>query len=78
MFQTQGLNSELPHGRQISYQLGQERDSKILEWVVYHFLVDLPAPGIKSVSPALQVDLRTELPGNPRITESLTLDVGKQ
>ena len=54
------------------------RDSKILEWVVYPFPVDLPDPGIKSGSPALQVDLRTELPGNPRITESLTLDVGKQ
>ena len=38
--------------------------ARILEWVAFPFPADLPDPGIKPGSPALQVDsLPTELPG---------------
>ena len=40
--------------------------ARILEWVAIPFSGDLPDPGIKSGSPALQVDsLRSEPPGKP-------------
>ena len=40
--------------------------ARILEWVVFPSLEDLPNPGIKSGSPALQADsLPAELPGKP-------------
>ena len=40
--------------------------ARILEWIAISFSGDLPNPGIKPVSPALQADaLPSELPGNP-------------
>jgi len=44
--------------------------AKILEWVAICFLWDLPNPGIKPRSPALQEDsLPAEPPGKPKNTE---------
>ena len=49
------------------YQLSQQGSPRILEWVAYHSPADLPDPGIKPGSPALQVDsLPVELPGKPK------------
>ena len=63
-FPTQGLNQGLPHCRQILYQLSHQGSPRILEWVAYPFSSNLPNPGIKLMSPALQADsLPTELPG---------------
>ena len=43
--------------------------ARTLEWVVVPFLGDLPDPGIKPRSPALQVDsLLGEPPGKPKNT----------
>ena len=40
--------------------------ARILEWVAFPSPVDIPNPGIKPGSPALQVDsLPAELPGKP-------------
>ena len=40
--------------------------ARILEWVAYPFPGDLPNPGTKPGSPALQADsLLAELPGKP-------------
>ena len=40
--------------------------ARILEWVAYPFSADLPNPGIKPGSPALQADsLPADLPGKP-------------
>ena len=65
IFPTQGLNSGLPHCRQILYQLSHQGSPRILEWVVNPFSRDLPDPGIEPGSPALQADsLPTELPRN--------------
>ena len=50
--------------------------ARILEWVAFPFPGDLPNPGIKPRSPALQVDsLPAEPPGKPRYTgvDSLSL-----
>ena len=42
--------------------------ARILEWVAIPFSVDLPDPGIKSGSPALQADsLLSEPPGKPQV-----------
>ena len=42
--------------------------ARVLEWVAISFSGDLPDPGIKPGSPALQADsLPTELPGKPSI-----------
>ena len=61
---TQGLNPGLPRHRQILYHLGQQGSPRILEWVAYPFCKDLPNPGIKLESLALQTDsLPVELPG---------------
>ena len=66
IFPTQGSNPGFLHGRQILYQLSHKGSSRILEWVAYPFSVDLPDPGIKPGSPALQADsLPTELSGKP-------------
>ena len=66
IFPTQGLNPGLPHCRWILYQLSHEGNPRTLEWVAYPFLGDLPDPGIKLGSPALQGDsLPTELSGKP-------------
>ena len=64
VFPTQGSNLGLLHHRRILYQLRHKRSPRILEWVAYPFSADFPHPGIKLVSPALQVDyLPTELSG---------------
>ena len=71
IFPTQGLNPGLLHCRQILYQLRHKGSPRILAWVAYLFSGqpipspgDLPDPGIKQGSPALQVDsLSGELPG---------------
>ena len=61
IFPTQGLNPGLLHCRRILYQLSRKGSPRILEWV------DLPNPGIKPGSPALQVDsLPAEPPGKPK------------
>ena len=64
----QGLDPRLLHCRRILYQLSHKGSPRILEWVAYPFSRDLPDPGIKPGSPALQVDgLPTELSGKPHI-----------
>ena len=64
IFPTQGSNPGLPHCRQILYQLSHQGSPRILEWVAYPSPGDLPDPGIKPGSPALQADsLLTELSG---------------
>ena len=60
IFLTQGLNPGLPHCRRIFYQLSHQGSPRILN------PADLPDPGIKLGSPALQADsLSTELLGKP-------------
>ena len=68
IFPTQGSNPGLPHFRQILYQLSHKGSQSILEWVAQPFSSDLPDPGIKLGSPALQADsLPTELRGKPHL-----------
>ena len=63
---TQGLNPALPHSTRILYHLGHKGSPRILEWVAYPSLVDLPNPGIKLGSSTLQADsVPTELSGKP-------------
>ena len=64
IFPTQGSNPGLPHCRRILYHLSHQENPRILEWVAYiPSPVDLPDPGIKPGSPALQADsLPAELP----------------
>jgi len=56
IFPTQGSNPGLPHYRQIPYHLSHQGSPRILEWVAYPFSRELPDPGIKLGSPALQAD----------------------
>ena len=66
IFPTQGWNPDLPHYMRILYQLRHKGSPRILERVAYPFSRDLPDPGIKLGSPALQADsLPAELPGKP-------------
>ena len=69
IFPTQGSKPGLPHFRWILYQLNHKGSSRILEWVFLKGIPspeDLPNPGIKPGSPALQADsLPTELSGKP-------------
>ena len=66
IFPTQRLNSGLLHGRQILHHLSHQESPRILDWVAYPSPEDLPDPGIKSGSPALQADsFPAELPGKP-------------
>ena len=68
IFSTQGSDPDLPHGRQMLYQLSHQgsSSSRLLDWVAISFPEDLPDPGIKQGSPALQEDsLPSELPGKP-------------
>ena len=65
-----GIKPRSLHCRQILYQLSHKGSPRILEWVAYLFSrrreSNLPNPGIKPGSPALQVDsLPTELLGKP-------------
>ena len=63
---TQDSNPGLPHCRWILYQLSHKGNPRILEWVAIPPPVDLPNPGIKLGSPALQADsLPTEISGKP-------------
>ena len=66
IFATQGSNPGLLLCGWILYQLSHKGSPRILEWAAYPFPADLPDPGIKPGSPALQVDsLPTELSGKP-------------
>ena len=68
IFPTQELNEGLLYCRQILYQLSHKGRPRILEWVPFPSPGDLPNPGIKPGSPALQADsLLTELSGSPVI-----------
>ena len=63
---TQDSNPGLSHCRWILYQLSHKGNPRILEWVAIPSPVDLPNPGIKLGSPALQADsLPTEISGKP-------------
>ena len=73
IFPTQGSNPGIPHCRQILCQLSHKGSPRILKWTAYPLSSgssqprNLPNPGIKLGSPALQVDsLPTELSGSPR------------
>ena len=45
--------------------------AKVLEWVAISFSRDLPDPGVKPGSPALQADaLLSESPGKPNLGEN--------
>ena len=64
IFPTQGLSPGLLHCRWIIYQLSHKGSPRILEPIPSP--ADLPNPGIRSGSPALQVhSLPTELSGKP-------------
>ena len=61
IFPTQGSKSGLPHYRQILYQMSHKASPRKPEWVAIPSPADLPDPGIKPGSPALQaVSLPTE------------------
>ena len=63
---TQGSNTGVPHCRPNLYHLSHKGSPRILEWVAYPSSADLPDPGIKLGSPALQADsIPTELSGKP-------------
>ena len=66
IFPTQWPNPDLPHRRQILYQLSHKGSPRKLELVAHPSPADLPYLGINLGSPALQVDsLPTELSGKP-------------
>ena len=69
IFPTQRSNPSFLHGRQILYRPSHQGSPRILEWVPCPPLGDLPNPGIKPRSPALQEDsLPSEPPGKPKNT----------
>ena len=56
----------------MDYAVHEILQSRILEWVAFPFSRDLPNPGIKPGSPALQADsLPTELSGMPCIKKQI-------
>ena len=66
VFPIEGLSPGLLYCRWIVYQLSHRGSPRTLEWVAFPFSRDLPDPGIKPGSPALQAgSLPAELPGNP-------------
>ena len=66
IFPTQGSNPGLLHCRRILYKLSHQGSLRILDQVPIPSPGDLPDPGIKLGSPALQVDSSPpELPGKP-------------
>ena len=71
IFPTQGANPGLPHRRQILYLLSHREDQKY--WNRYiPSPANLPDPGIKPESPALQADsIPTELGGKPIIFKTV-------
>ena len=71
IFPTQGSNPGLLHCRRILYKLSHQGSLRILDQVPIPSPGDLPDPGIKLGSPALQADsLSAELPGNPLVVRS--------
>ena len=63
IFPIQGLNTDLPHCRQILYQLSHQGTPKILEWVAYPFSRGSSWSRNWTWSPVLQADsLPAELP----------------
>ena len=69
IFLTQGSNPGLPHYRRILYRLSHQESPRILEWVPIPSPGDLPNPGIKSKSPALQADSLPSEPPGKRVPE---------
>ena len=66
IFPSQESNWVLLHCMQILYQLSHKGSPRILKWVTYPSPVDLPNPGVKLGSPALQADsLPTDLSRKP-------------
>ena len=66
VFPTQGLNSSLPHCRQIVYHLSYQGSPRILEWVAYHFSRESSQPWSWTEVSHVAVDsLPAELPGKP-------------
>ena len=53
---TQGSKPDLPHYRQILYQLSHQASPSTLEWVAYPFSNRSSNPGIELGSPEFQVD----------------------
>ena len=72
IFPTQESKPGLPHCRQILYQLSHQGSPRILEWVAIAFPGDLPNPGIRPRSPALQTD---SLPAEPPRTTIKTANL---
>ena len=74
VFPNLGSNPGLLHCRQSFYQLSHKGNPRILEWIPVPSPADLPNPGIKLGSSALQVDyLPTELSGRSEIEERFNL-----
>ena len=70
--QPRGSNPGHLHFRQILYQLSHKGSPRILEWVAYPSPEDLPDPGIKPGSSALQADpLPIELSGKLKAISNL-------
>ena len=66
IFPIQGLNPGLPHCRWILYQLSHKGTPRYWSGQPIPSPADLPNPGIKPGSPALQADaLPAKLPGKP-------------
>ena len=71
IFPTQGSNSGLLHCRRTPYQLSHQGSPSILEWEPIPSPEELPDPGVKPWSLALQVDyLPAELLGKTCYTLS--------
>ena len=68
IFPTKGLNSGLPHGRRIFYQLSLQGSPRILEWVAYPFSSESfqsrNRTGVSCI--AGELFLPTELSGKPK------------
>ena len=70
IFPIQGLNPGLPHYRWILYELSHQWNSRILEWVTYHFSSRYSRPRNRVRGPLLQADyLPAELLGRPIVVK---------
>ena len=66
-FLTQGSNPDLPHCRQILYQLSHKGSPRTLVSVAFRFSRDLPSSGIKWGSPEFrQILYQLSYQGSPR------------
>ena len=75
ILRSQGSNPGLPHCKCILYHLNHQGSPRILEWELFPSPGNLPNPGIKLGSPALQEDsLPVELPGKPSLTPRFCLN----